>query len=144
VSDDRLRSWHRARFTVSALAAITLLAACRARAGGASPSGAPLLTRLAPERVDISGGAVVELTVFGTGFDSLNTVHLGRLVVPAVRRLNDSTMRFAVPTDDRFLLNRGGAPLAPLTGGMYDLRIESTKGMSNTLRVMLVNSREAR
>ncbi|MCO4101222.1 MAG: hypothetical protein HEQ38_17865 [Gemmatimonas sp.] len=144
MSDDRLRSWHRARFTVSALAAITLLAACRARAGGASPSGAPLLTRLAPERVDISGGAVVELTVFGTGFDSLNTVHLGRLVVPAVRRLNDSTMRFAVPTDDRFLLNRGGAPLAPLTGGMYDLRIESTKGMSNTLRVMLVNSREAR
>jgi hypothetical protein len=144
VSDDRLRSWHRARFTVSALAAITLLAACRARAGGASPSGAPLLTRLAPERVDISGGAVVELTVFGTGFDSLNTVHLGRLVVPAVRRLNDSTMRFAVPTDDRFLPLRGGAPLAPLTGGMYDLRIESTKGMSNTLRVMLVNSREAR
>ncbi|WP_439643832.1 hypothetical protein [Gemmatimonas sp.] len=144
MNDDRLRSWHRARFTVSALAAITLLAACRARAGGASPSGAPLLTRLAPERVDISGGAVVELTVFGTGFDSLNTVHLGRLVVPAVRRLNDSTMRFAVPTDDRFLPNRGGAPLAPLTGGMYDLRIESTKGMSNTLRVMLVNSREAR
>jgi hypothetical protein len=144
VNTDRFRSWPRARYTVCAFAAVTLLAACHARAGGASPRGAPWLTRLVPERVDISGGAVVDLTVFGTGFDSLNTVHLGRLVVPAVPRLNDSTMRFAVPTDDRFLPDRGGAPLAPLTGGVYDLRIESTKGMSNTLRVMLVNSREAR
>jgi hypothetical protein len=103
-----------------------------------------MLTRLSPERVDISGGAVVELTVIGTGFDSLNTVHLGRLVVPAVRRLNDTTMRFAVPTDDRFLPDRGGAPLAPLAGGTYDLRIANAKGMSNTLRITLVNSREAR
>jgi hypothetical protein len=129
----------RARYALCVVAASSTLVACHART-----TGAPLLTRLSPERVDISGGAVVELTVIGAGFDSLNTVHLGRLVVPAVRRLNDSTMRFAVPTDDRFLPDRGGAPLAPLAGGTYDLRISNAKGMSNTLRVMLVNSREAR
>jgi hypothetical protein len=134
-----LRRRSRARYALCVIAASSTLAACHART-----TGAPMLTRLSPERVDISGGAVVELTVIGTGFDSLNTVHLGRLVVPAVRRLNDTTMRFAVPTDDRFLPDRGGAPLAPLAGGTYDLRIANAKGMSNTLRITLVNSREAR
>lgn len=135
----RMHTWYRARRTMCVAAATTTLAACHT-----STSGTPLLTRLSPERVDISSGAAVELTVFGTGFDTLNTVHLGRLVVPAVRRLNDSTMRFAVPTDDRFIPDRGGAPLAPLAGGTYDLRIANAKGMSNTLRVILVNSKEAR
>lgn len=115
------------------------MASCQMRTNGA-----PLLTRLSPVRADMTGGTVVELTVTGTGFDSLNTVHMGRLVIPAVPRLDDSTMRFAIPADDRFLPNRGGAPLTPLAGGTYEVRIETKKGMSNALSLVLVNGREAR
>jgi hypothetical protein len=84
------------------------------------------------------------VTVHGRGFDSLNTVHFGRLRIPAVPRTNDSIMRFTIPADDTFLPNRGGAPVLPLASGTYDLRIETARGLSNALPVAVTAAQGAR
>ncbi|WP_291276500.1 IPT/TIG domain-containing protein [Gemmatimonas sp.] len=124
---------------VPAFATAMWLVACHAR-----PGGAPLLTSVTPTAVTLTGGAVAMLTVRGRGFDSLNTVHFGRLRVPGVPRTNDSTMRFAVPADDAFLPGRGGAPVLPLASGTYDLRVENASGTSNALAVTVTAAQGAR
>jgi IPT/TIG domain len=126
------------RKLTAVLAAIGL-AACHAQSGSA-----PIITSVAPTTVNISNGMAVELTVHGAGFDSLNTVHFGRLVIPSVPRVNDSTVRFGVPVDDTFLTDRGPAPVQPLAGGPYDIWVETQRGRSNPLRITLVNDRGAR
>jgi hypothetical protein len=100
------------------------LVACHAR-----PSGAPLLTSVTPTAVTLTGGVVAMVTVRGRGFDSLNTVHFGRLRVPA---------------DDAFLPGRGGAPVLPLAPGTYDLRVENASGISNALAVTVTAAQGAR
>lgn len=115
------------------------LSACHAQSGRA-----PIITSVTPATANITNGIPVEITVHGAGFDSLNTVHFGRLVIPSVPRLNDSTMRFGVPVDDTFLTDRGPAPVQPLASGAYDIRVESRRGRSNALRIMLVNDKGAR
>jgi hypothetical protein len=115
------------------------LAACHAQSGSA-----PILTSLSPTAADITSGNPVEITVRGAGFDSLNTVHFGRLVIPSVARSNDSTLRFGIPTDDTFLTDRGPAPVQPLASGTYEVRVETRKGRSNPLPITVVNGRSAR
>lgn len=118
---------------------LVALGACHAQSNGA-----PIITSLAPITADITSGNHVEVTVRGAGFDSLNTVHFGRLVIPSVPRTNDSTLRFGIPTDDTFLTDRGPAPVQPLAGGTYDVRVETRKGRSNALTMTVVNGRSAR
>jgi hypothetical protein len=124
---------------LAAVFATLALGACHAQSGSA-----PLLTSITPATANISNGMPVEVTVHGAGFDSLNTVHFGRLVIPSVPRLNDSTMRFGVPVDDTFLTDRGPAPVQPLASGPYDIRVETRRGRSNALRITLVNDTGAR
>lgn len=111
---------------------VLLLGACHARG-----TSAPLLTSLSPEQVSVAGGSAGLLTLKGRGFDSLNTVHFGALRIPGVPRTSDSVMQFAVPTDNTFLPGRGPAPVQPLAGGRYDVRVEAKGGVSNALPVTL-------
>lgn len=117
------------------LVALLPLGACHMR--GAASDAAPLLTSLSPTQVNVAGGSAGTLTLKGRGFDSLNTVHFGALRIPGVPRTNDSVMQFAVPTDNTFLPGRGPAPVQPLAGGRYDVRVEAKAGVSNALPVTL-------
>lgn len=118
--------------TVAMTVVVLPLAACHARS-----TAAPLLTSLSPVQVNVAGGSAGTLTLRGRGFDSLNTVHFGALRIPGVPRTTDSVMQFAVPIDDTFLPGRGPAPVQPLAGGRYDVRIEARGGVSNALPVTL-------
>jgi hypothetical protein len=120
---------------VATLVALLPLGACHTR--GAARDAAPLLTSLSPVQVNVAGGSAGTLTLRGRGFDSLNTVHFGALRIPGVPSTNDSVMQFAVPIDDTFLPGRGPAPVQPLAGGRYDVRIEARGGVSNALPVTL-------
>jgi hypothetical protein len=96
-----------------------------------------MLASLSPTQVSIAGGSAGMLTLKGSGFDSLNTVHFGTLRIPGVPRTSDSVMQFAVPTDDTFLPNRGPAPVRALSAGAYEVRVETKRGVSNALPVTL-------
>lgn len=118
--------------SAAVLAIVTMAAACRT----ATPGG-PLLTSVAPTQLSIGGGAAPTVTVRGHGFDKLNMVHFGKLRIPDVPSLNDSTMQFAVPTDDTFLPDRGPAPVQALASGTYDVRVQTARGTSNSLTISL-------
>ncbi len=105
-----------------------LLGGCAVRSAS---GGAPVLASLAPAAADVSGGRVVVVTATGRGFDSLNTVHFGRVRLMRVPRTSDSTLQFTVPTDDTFLVDRGASPVMPLPSGRYEVRVETTRGTSN-------------
>ena len=120
------------RVSAAVLAIVTMAAACRT----AAPGG-PLLTSVAPTQLSIGGGAAPTVTVRGHGFDKLNTVHFGKLRIPDVPSLNDSTMQFAVPIDDTFLPDRGPAPVQALAGGTYEVRVQTARGTSNPLTISL-------
>lgn len=103
--------------------------ACATRT--ATPASAPVIVSLSPDQAMVANGAVVQVLVTGTGFDSLNTLHFGSLVIRGVPRTSPTTLRFTVPTDDTYLPNRGGAPLTPIAPGPYDVMLETTRGKSN-------------
>ena len=105
-----------------------LLGGCAMRSAS---GGAPVLVSLAPATADVSGGKIVVVTARGTGFDSLNTVHFGRVRLMSVPRTSDSTLQFTVPTDDTFLVDRGASPVMPLPSGRYEVMIETARGKSN-------------
>lgn len=116
------------------------LGACYARAG----TSAPLIVVIAPDTVNIGGGAAPMLTIRGRGFAVRNTVHFGALRIPDVPRTSDSVMQFAVPTDDTFLPNRGPVPVTPLAAGRYEVRVENAAGTSNAVAVSLRSAQGAR
>ena len=130
----------RALYAATACAVALSLGACHARAG----TSAPLIVAVAPDSVNIGGGAAPLLTVRGRGFAARNTVHFGALRIPDVPRTSDSIMQFAVPTDDTFLPNRGPAPVTPLASGKYEVRVVNAAGTSNAVVITLRSAQGAR
>lgn len=134
------------RYVVRALCASCVgalalsLGACYARAG----TSAPLIVAIAPDSVNIGGGAAPMITIRGRGFTARNTVHFGALRIPEVPSSSDSVMQFAVPTDDTFLPNRGPVPVTPLAAGRYDVRVANAGGTSNAVAVTLRSAQGAR
>lgn len=115
----------------TAMATLLLLSACATRS--ADVRMVPRLDAMSPDRAAVGNGAIVQVTVTGAGFDSLNTLHFGALVIPGVPRTGPGTLRFTVPLDDTFLPNRGGAPLQPIAPGTYPVIVETARGRSNAL-----------
>lgn len=100
---------------------------------------APVLSALTPDSVLVRPGAVIELTLAGSGFrpgtPGGNTVHLGGSVMRQVRA-NDEGTRIVVAIPDA--IDSGGeAPPVPLVAGGYEVQVETSQGRSNalTLRV---------
>ena len=101
--------------------------------------GAPMLAALTPDSVHVSPGAVIEVTIAGTGFRAgdpgENTVHFGTAVLRKVRANASGTrIVFALPD----AMDSGGeAPPSPLITGGYPVQVETPGGRSNvlTLRV---------
>ncbi len=124
------------RAMIGSLTMAAFVAGCHhAPRGGTAPS----LTSLSPNRADVSQGQVVDVTVNGAGFDSLNSVSFGDLELRQVPRLSASTLRFTVPLDDVQRPGRGEAPPARLVGGTYSVRVRTSHGTSNVLPFTLVN-----
>lgn len=116
-----------------ALACLTPLAACHARGAAV-----PVIASLTPDRADLSRGDLVDVVIAGTGFDSLNTVHFGRVRLRQVPRQSSTSLRFMVPRDDEQVPDRGGAPVLPLPTGTYEVRVSTAHGTSNALSFALV------
>lgn len=104
----------------------------------------PTLRSLTPNRADIAQGQVVEVIVNGQGFDSLNTVSFGELVLRQVPRVSAKKLRFTVPLDDVQRPGRGEAPPARLAGGTYTVRVSTARGASNALPFTLLNAQGIR
>lgn len=111
---------------------VPLTAACHQR--GAS---APVIQSLVPASADVSRGELITVTVAGRGFDSLNTVHFGRVELRMVPRTADTVLRFTVPRDDEQIPDRGAGPVVPLASGTYEVSVTTRGGTSNTLPFML-------
>ena len=99
---------------------------------------------LTPSRGDVTQGQVVDVIVDGSGFDSLNTVRFGELVLRQVPRLSATTLRFSVPLDDVQRPGRGEAPPAPLSSGRYMVRVTTSRGTSNALAFTLLTGGTSR
>lgn len=121
----------------SALSIVVALAVMGCMRRGAV---APWVEAVSPSSGRVATGQLLEVTVRGRGFDSLNTVHFGAVVLSAVPRRSSTELRFVVPPDDTFLRNRGGAPPHPLPAGTYDVRVQTARGMSNGVPFVLSNS----
>ena len=109
-----------------------------------STTDAPTLRSLTPNRADVGQGQVVDVIVSGHGFDSLNTVSFGELVLRQVPRLSATTLRFSVPLDDVQRPDRGEAPPMRLPGGTYKVRVSTARGASNALAFTLLNGQGIR
>lgn len=123
----------RRALVVTALSCLVPLAACHARGAAV-----PVITALTPARADVSRGDVVDVIIAGRGFDSLNTVHFGRVRLRQVPRQSSTSLRFIVPRDDEQVPDRGGAPVLPLPTGTYEVRVSTAHGTSNALSFALV------
>lgn len=115
----------------------------RSTVGDRSGNGLPTLASLTPNRGNVARGDIVEVVVNGAGFDSLNTVHFGDIVLRQVPRRSLTTLRFSVPLDDAQRSNRGGSPPVPLSSGPYPVRVTTSKGESNALMFQLEGGRGA-
>lgn len=101
----------------------------------------PHLNRLVPSEGDVSDDAVVLVTVEGVGFDSLNTIYFGEVVLREVPRTSPTTIRFMVPLDDAQRPGQREAPPAALPAGRYDVSVTTAKGQSNRLVFTLLRSK---
>ena len=110
------------------LTLLPVFAACHQRG-----SVAPVIERLTPATADVSRGAMIDVTIAGRGFDSLNTVHFGRVLLRQVPRTSPTSLRFTVPRDDEQMQDRGAAPVVPLASGMYSVSVTTKRGTSNAL-----------
>jgi hypothetical protein len=110
------------------LAVVTLLAACHQRTRAV-----PVIASLTPAAGDIARTALIDVTIAGRGFDSLNTVHFGRVLLRQVPRTSATSLRFTVPRDDEQIPDRGAAPVTPLASGIYAVKVTTQHGTSNAL-----------
>lgn len=97
--------------------------------------GAPVLERIAPDSIRMSSGAVVEVTIIGTGFTrgdpGENTVHFAGAAIRRVRA-NDAGTRIVLTVPDA-IDSGGGAPPMPVTAGDYPVQVETAMGRSNVV-----------
>ena len=126
---------------IGSLSMMAVVAGChRTPTSGQAPS----LQTLSPSRGDVTQGQVVDVIVTGVGFDSLNTVNFGDLVLRQVPRRSATTLRFTVPLDDVQRPGRGESPPARLPSGPYAVRVTTARGSSNALAFTLLNERGTR
>jgi hypothetical protein len=102
---------------------------------------APRLNRLLPAEGDVSGDAVVLVIAEGVGFDSLNTVHFGEVVLRGIPRNSPTTIRFMVPLDDSQRPGQREAPPTILPEGRYEVSVATAHGQSNRLVFTLLRSK---
>ena len=131
------------------VATVVLLAvgSCRPRASDTAEARsasidvpAPILDAVHPDSAVLRDGAVVTVTLLGSGFDgtqdgAANTIVFGTMSVRAVRANPDGTViRFTVPGEWR----SGEAPAQSVEKGRYEVRVRTSHGTSNsrTLRVI--------
>jgi hypothetical protein len=132
---------------VSVLAIATIIVAARCapiksqptqdQTANAVASGAPVITSARPDSVLVPYGAVVEVTLFGTGFvpgkPGQNTVHFNNTALRLVPASSDGRqIVFAIPD----MVSRGGeAPPSALRPGSYSVSVETNSGTSNAVTV---------
>ncbi len=114
------------------LAVLPLVVACHQRGRAV-----PVIESLTPATADVTRGAIIDVTIRGRGFDSLNTVQFGRVLLRQVPRTSATSLRFTVPRDDEQIPDRGAAPVTPLASGTYPVSVTTRQGTSNTLAFTL-------
>jgi hypothetical protein len=135
------------KVAVSVLAVATMIVAERcapiksqprqSQTENAVASGAPVIESARPDSVLVLPGAVVEVTLFGTGFapgkPGQNTVHFGTTALKQVPATSDGRqIVFAIPE----MVSRGGeAPPSALRPGSYNVSVETSSGTSNAVTV---------
>jgi len=123
-----------ARYTqMASVILLPLLVGCHHRGRAV-----PVIESLTPNAADVSRGSLTDVTVAGRGFDSLNTVHFGRVLLRRVPRTSATSLRFTVPRDDEQIPNRGAAPVTPLASGTYLVTVSTLQGTSNELPFTLM------
>ncbi len=101
----------------------------------------PRIESLSPANGSVADGSIISVLVTGSGFDSLNTVHFGRLELRQIPRISETTLRFVVPLDDSQLPDRGEAPPQALAEGPYTVTVSTSRGRSNVLTFTLQRSK---
>ena len=97
----------------------------------------PRLLRADPAAADLGTGAVVEVTLFGTGFTpGGNIVTFGGIPIGAVTSASRRSLRFTVPTQYPPL---GEAPPRNLAAGRYAVTVSNTNGVSDTMSFRLLS-----
>lgn len=113
---------------------LLLCAACTV--GHRAPAG-PHIETVHPDSVLLAPGAVVQVVVRGRGFapgaPGRNTIRFGHATITNVPASDDGReIRLVIP--DR-VEGRGDAAPLPLEAGRYDLRVETSAGLSNAVAV---------
>ena len=101
-----------------------------------SPAG-PVIESVRPDSVMLAPGAVVQVVVRGRGFapgqPGRNTVRFGDATITNVPASDDGReIRVVIP--DRVDARGDAAPM-PLEAGRYNLRVETSVGLSNAVSV---------
>jgi hypothetical protein len=136
------------------IVALALLMACRSTKGdtpeqvqsapapapsgasqGTPASGAPSITALAPDSVQLVPNTISETVIRGSNFAATNTVRIGPITLTAVPSTGNGTeIRVVVPA--RYSTTE--APPRPLPPGAYAVTVEARGQTSNavTLKVL--------
>ena len=133
-------------FGMSALAIVTVfVAACapiksqprQVQAENVAVSGLPVIDSARPDSVSVPYAAVVEVTLFGSGFapgkPGQNTVHFTSTALKQVPASSDGRqIVFAIPA----VISRSAeAPPSALRPGSYAVSVETSAGTSNAVTV---------
>jgi len=106
--------------------------------GGGAVSGAPVVTALVPDSVQLSPNTISEIVLRGSGFASTgtNTVHVGPIVLRGVPGNAAGTeIRVVVPT--RYTKN-AEAPPRPLFPASYAVTVENGGHTSNSVMLKVI------
>ena len=100
-------------------------------------SGGPFIETVQPDSVMLAPGSVAQVLVRGRGFapgqPGRNTIRFGEATITNVPASADGReIRVVIP--DRVEVRGDAAPL-PLEAGRYNLRVETSEGLSNAVSV---------
>ena len=94
-------------------------------------SARPRLLRAEPAYADLGAGAVVEVTLYGTGFTpSANVVTFSGIALGASASDSGRLLRFTVPTQ---YPARGEVPPRSISAGTHAVTVTNQNGVSDTL-----------
>jgi hypothetical protein len=120
----------------ASIAALGFAASCSALR---KANDTPHIDRMAPDSVMLASGVVIDVAVRGRGFapgkPGRNTVTVGDVQLTDVPASDDGTeLHFVVP--ERGSARGDAAPL-PIESGAYDVRVRTSAGVSNAMRLRI-------
>ena len=98
-------------------------------------SSRPRLLRAEPAFADLEAGAVVEVTLYGTGFTpDANVVTFSGIALGASASDSGRLLRFIVPTQ---YPARGEVPPRSIPAGMHAVTVTNQNGVSDTVSFLV-------